>query len=226
MSEYHQRFFLKVIDPDYGCPVLETMFIVNDLAALRALLGESANNDPELRASYWLDEGGLAALNERFGVTIARDGEAVTLERWHWLRLVPYLVHTNYELFLLLEGTKKFARMGIEYPPDQHDGQDLFDKYVEQGVLHKKVELRPFPTAFIDKNGYRFEGVREVYYTRMGEEWRISAWKMLSAASQIAGWNETCECMEGMLFGYEEWQINWWASQRRKHLAPRPFEQP
>jgi hypothetical protein len=57
-----------------------------------------------------------------------------------------------------------------------------------------------------------------VFYTPKGEEWRITAWKMLWAASQKASWNETCERMEGMLFGYEEWQIDWWTSQRRKHF--------
>jgi hypothetical protein len=163
MPDPTHRFFLQAIDQHYGCPVLEAMFVVGDLSDRRTLLDLSADDDPELRASYWLDEGELAALNRRFGVAIESNGREVTLRRWHSLRAVPYLVHTGYEMFLLLEGRKKFARMGQEYPSLQHDGEALFDNYVAKEILHKKVEIRPFPIAFTNKDGYRFEGIREVY---------------------------------------------------------------
>ncbi len=218
MSNLPQRFFLQAIDPHYGCPVLEAMFIVSDLSELCALIGPGADSDPEVQATYSLEDEDLAALCERYGVAIASEGKEVQLERWHSNRSVPYLVHTNYELFLLLEGKKQFARMGCEYPPSQHENEMLFDNYVAKGMLHKKVEFRPFPHPFTNKFGFRFEGIRDVYYTRSGEEWRIAAWKMLWAASDKAGWNETCECVEGMLFGYEEWQIDWWAKKRHKHF--------
>jgi hypothetical protein len=221
MQEPNQRFFLQAMDPLYGCPVIEAMFTVNDFSELRVLLGLPADSDPELRATYWLDKDELAALDERFGVAIASGDREVALSRWHSLRTVPYLVHTGYELFLLVEGAKMLACMGQEYPPLRHDGEELFDRYVENGVLRKEVEFRAFPKPLTNKEGHRFEGIRDVYYTRQNEEWRIAAWKMLWAASRKAGWNETCECIQGKLFGYEEWQIDWWMSQRRTHFDSR-----
>lgn len=218
MSNVDQRFFLQVIDPRYGCPILEAMFITSDLANLHALLGSTTEGDPDLRSTYWLDEADLTALEQRYGIAIANENREVTLSRWHSLRAVPYLVHTNYELFLLLEGRKKFARMGGEYPPYQHGYEELFDTYVEKGLLHKEVELRPFPKQFTNRFGFCFEGIRDLYYTPKGEEWRIRAWKMLWAASEKTGWNETCECVLGMLFGYEDWQIDWWITERKRVL--------
>ena len=216
MSDPSQRFFLQAIDPQYGCPVIEAMFIVSDLRDLRQLLGTDADDDPELRCTYWLDGGVLTALSERFGVELKSDGREVTLNRWHSTRAVPYLVHTNYELLLLLDGTKKFARMGGEYPPQQHENEESFTSYVARGLLHKEVEIRPFHAPITTADGRNFEGIRHVYYVLKGEKWRIEAWKMLAIASQKTGWNETYERLEGMLFGYQEWQIDWWISHWRR----------
>jgi hypothetical protein len=30
------------------------------------------------------------------------------------------------------------------------------------------------------------------------------------------GWNETFERLEGMLYGYEDWQIDWWIAHLRE----------
>jgi hypothetical protein len=30
------------------------------------------------------------------------------------------------------------------------------------------------------------------------------------------GWNDTLERLEGMLYGYEDWQNDWWADYRRQ----------
>jgi len=66
------------------------------------------------------------------------------------------------------------------------------------------------------KNGRVLEGIRTVYYTRKDEEWRIAAWKLVSKASAKSGWNETFERFEGMLFGYEDWQNDWWIEDLRR----------
>jgi hypothetical protein len=60
------------------------------------------------------------------------------------------------------------------------------------------------------------EGFRTVYYTRLGEEWRISAWKLIKKAAAKSGWNEHFERMEGMLYGYEDWQNDWWIEHLRR----------
>jgi hypothetical protein len=52
---------------------------------------------------------------------------------------------------------------------------------------------------------------RTVYYTLKGEEWRIPANKLIHDASgKSGGWNEHFQRLEGMLFGYEDWQNDWW----------------
>jgi len=216
MSDPNQRFFLQAIDPRYGCPVIEAMFIVDNLSDLSGLLGPQADDDPELRWTYRLDEVVLTTITERFGVAFNSDGREVTLNRWHSIRAAPYLIHTNYELLLLLDGTKKFARMSGEYPAQQHDGEHLFDDHLGKGVLHKEIELCPFPTPFMTKDGRSFQGSRHVYYAVKGEEWRIASWKTLAEASEKTSWNETYERLEGMLFGYHEWQIDLWMSRWRR----------
>jgi hypothetical protein len=174
------------------------------------------DDDPELRGQYIVDPAELAAISERFGVAFDPEGREVRLDPWHSLRDVPYLVHTNYELPLLLEGRKQFAHMCEHYPPHRHHDEDRFDRFVEAGVLHKDVSLDPFDSPRQLRDGSVIEGQREVCYTRKGEEWRIQAWKLISAASRKSGWNESFERLEGMLFGYEDWQMEWWISHIRE----------
>jgi hypothetical protein len=210
------QFFLQAIDPDYGCPVLEAMFRVDNLDELRTVLGSCAADDPELEKSYSIDPQGLARIGERFGVEFDRGRWPVYLQAWHPFREFPYLVHGGYELFLLLYGTKKLARFNEPYPPKTHDGEDVFDRYVAEGLLYKEVYIEPFASPVRVQS---IEGLREVYYTQKGEEWRIPASRLLWAAAAKWRWNEGFERLEGMLFGYEEWQIDWWIDHCRKRGA-------
>lgn len=106
--------------------------------------------------------------------------------------------------------------MDWEYPPHSFPGEDRFDRHVAAGLLHKEVELVPFAEP-IRSRGRFFQGYRTVYYTLKGEEWRIPAWKLVAEAARKAGWNDSFERLEGMLLGYEEWQNDWWAAERRRN---------
>jgi len=208
-------FMLEAIDRDQRCAVLETLFHVPDLDKLRAILGAEADDDPELRGHYMLDKDDLAAVAAEFGVRFDPGRLEVGLFRWRQLRRVPYLVHTGYELPLLLEGRKKLARMGRPYPPMVFDGEDRFDHWVAQGVLHREEVVEPIEPAMTkwlaDK---KWLGHRTVYYTPQGEEWRIPALKLVwEASGKSGGWNEHFERLEGMLFGYEDWQNDWWINE-------------
>jgi len=216
MATQLRRFVLSALDADHGSPVFETMFVVDRPEELRELLGASAADDPELEGVYVLDSAELAAVCTRFSVTFDPQSREVRLEPWHSLREVPYLIHMVYELPLLLEGRKQLAQMYYEYPPERHPEEDFFDRYVEQGVLHKEVELEPFAKPIRCKFGQIYEGVRTAFYTPKGEEWRIEAWKLISKASRKSGWNENFERLTGMLYGYEDWQNDWWIEQFRK----------
>jgi hypothetical protein len=212
-----RRFILQALDPEYGHPAFETMLVVERPEELRTLLGAAADDDPGLEMAYTLDPADIAAINRHFGLRFDPQGRETSLYQWTQLREVPYLVHTGYELVLMIDGRKQFARMGGGYyPPDRYEGEDRFDRYVSQGLLHKEVELEKFDEPLRLKNGRILEGFRTVYYTRLGQEWRIAAWKLISKASRKSGWNEDFERLEGMLFGYEDWQNDWWIDDIRK----------
>lgn len=124
---------------------------------------------------------------------------------------MPYLAHTGYELPLLLDARKKLARMSHAYPPMKFDGEHRFDHWVAKGVLHREEIIEPFDSP---RNG--FLGHRTVFYTPKGEEWRIPAHNLIwQASARSGGWNEHLERIEGMLFGYEDWQNDWWIDRQR-----------
>jgi hypothetical protein len=58
-------FILSAFDRDQWCPVLQTRFRVDDLEALRSILGEHATEDIELRHNYLLDDDELSAVTSR-----------------------------------------------------------------------------------------------------------------------------------------------------------------
>jgi hypothetical protein len=217
MTTLARRFVLQAFDPDHGSPAFEAMFVAERPEELRALLGSAADGDPELEMLYTLDPVEVTAIVSRFDVPFDPQGRETCLYKWTQRREAPYLTHTGYELALMIDGRKKFARMGGDhYPPDRHWNEDRFDHYVAQGLLHKEVLLEKFDKPYRRKDGQVFEGLRTVFYTLKGEEWRIPAWKLVSKGSGGEGWNETLERLEGMLFGYEDWQNDWWIDDLRK----------
>ena len=128
----------------------------------------------------------------------------------------PYLIHTRYELPLLLDGRKKLARFVEVYPPMTFAGEDRFDHWVAEGVLHREEIREPFDPPIATSRGQTYLGHRTVYYTPKGEEWRIPAMKLIfDAADKSGGWNEHFQRLEGMLFGYEDWQNDWWIEEIR-----------
>jgi hypothetical protein len=78
------------------------------------------------------------------------------------------------------------------------------------------VVVEPFEKPVCRKNGDVIEGLRTVYYTRKGEEWRIPAMKLVWDAAAKSGWSPDFERLQGMLFGYEDWQNDWWIADLRK----------
>src|SRR5262245_43963058 len=136
-------FILEAFDCDLWCPVAQTLFDVADIGSLRSILGAAADDDPELRCRYDLDDEDLAELAERFGGGLDRSllestNLVVTLFRYHRHRIkAPYLLHTGYELPLLLDGRKKLAKMYHEYPPMTFGGEDRFNHWVAEGLLHR-----------------------------------------------------------------------------------------
>ena len=136
------RFVLQALDPDHGSPVFEAAFFVSEIEDLRTLLVD-AGDDPTLERGYFLDAAEIAAINQRFATAFDPDGREVLPEPWRSIRDVPYLIHTCYELPLLLEGRKQLARFNEAYPPDHHWNEEKFDRYVAEGALHREVVVEP-----------------------------------------------------------------------------------
>jgi len=213
-------FILEAFDRTLWCAIAQAPLQVTDIEVLRAVLGLAADEDPKLERIYPLDDEEITAIVSSFGTFDPRQiGYAdlvVTISRWSDLYDIPYLVHTNYELPLLLDGRKKLARFLYVYPREEtFDGEEAFDRWVANGVLHKEVVDEPFENPIGD-----MLGARTVYYTPKGEEWRVPALKLINEASgKSGGWNEHFERLEGMLFGYEDWQNDWWIKTRLERGA-------
>jgi hypothetical protein len=215
MSVEPHRFILQALDPDHGSPVLEALFLVSEIEDLRALLS-NARDDPELERWYTLDAAELAAINKRFGVAFDPEGRDLYLSSWSSIRNIPYLVHSGYELPLLLEARKQLAYFSEAYPPGLHWNEEKFDRYVVEGALHKEVVVEPFEQPIYREDGSVIEGLRTVYYARKGEEWRIPASKLIWDGATKSVWSDDFELLQGMLFGYEDWQNDWWIAHLRK----------
>jgi hypothetical protein len=220
-------FILSVFDLNLWCTVLECRFVVDDVAALGAIINADLATDPDFNGIYTIDADELHAINQRFGTDFQPEATCLAafeigLERQHRrigqgsLREVPYLVHTNFELPLMIDGRKKLARLSGGETAKAF-GEDAFDVWVQKGLLHKQVIFVPIPddqrAGLVDPS---VKGYRNVYYTLKGEEWRIPAMELLwKAFERGSGWSDDHERMEGMLYGYDDAQNDWWIKHRR-----------
>ena len=138
---------------------------------------------------------------------------------WHSLREAPYLIHTGFELALMLEGRKPFAKFANHYPSEWFDELiGRFDPFVEEGRIVRRILTRPFPEPGCSSNGDVLEGVRDVYFALPGQEWRIDAYLLLCEVGSKAGWSDALVHYEGSLLGYEDWQNDWWIERSHRRL--------
>ena len=143
------RFILQAIDPEHGSSAFETMLRVGRVEDLRTLLGDAAEDDPDLERWYPLTETELAAINRRFGACFDPMGREAWLVRLHGVFDAPYLIHTCYELPLLLEDRKKLAVFNDAYPPEEHWNECYFTPTSRKACFTRKTSSR--------SSGPRFE---------------------------------------------------------------------
>lgn len=193
------KFIFEIIDLDTACPGARFSIEVPHSSVISALLGDEKF---EADCCYELDASETARISAYFGFSVGESTLAILRPR-HWVDDLPYQVHTDRELALMLEGTKPFAAFSEKYPLSTDDSaipERLFDRYVAEGRFVKReyVETRML-------EGHR---ARRVLYARSNEAWRIDAYILLWHTGQVTGWNESLERMEGFLLGYEEWQTD------------------
>lgn len=129
------------------------------------------------------------------------------------LRALPYLVHTNRELGLMLRGIKPMAMfsdiVGSE-PECVLRYLRLFDRHVDTGRFHRRTVDEPVPL----RPDWQ---CRRIFYALPHEAWRIGA--MLELIAHYDHWTEEHERSFGTLLGYEDWQNDIWLEH---HPVGRP----
>ena len=125
-----------------------------------------------------------------------------------WLRQLPYLVHTNRELGLMLRGVKPLAYFMdiIGREPDICIRYwRIFDRHVALGRLVRRELIEACPGA--PQLEYRM-----LFYALPGHEWRVDA--MLTLLNEPGTWSDRRERRFGELLGYETWQMDYWMTHR------------
>ncbi len=114
-----------------------------------------------------------------FGVPFDPGGRDVLLQpfRAKGIREAPYLVHTNFELALMLEGRKPLAVFGSTDPCEELGAlMRRFDPFVAEGRFVRRKVTTPLPKPWRSPEGAVIERMQNVYVALRGEEWRIDAY--------------------------------------------------
>ena len=106
------RFVLQGLDPETGSVKVEHLVFIADIAAVRQVIGDDADDDPDWLCSYDLEPDELAAIGELCRPAFVPDPVFTRFGRWSPLNDIPYLVHTGFELPLMLDGRKPLAAFG------------------------------------------------------------------------------------------------------------------
>jgi hypothetical protein len=127
--------------------------------------------------------------------------------------------HTGRELELMLLGRKPLAMfyaLSHELPWEELVPEHSFAPHVEAGrMLRQHFDLES------NNSGGVPEVLRYVFFALPGEEWRIPVMVVLKQALHSgAGWNETCERVEGMLLGYTSEENDEHCARMFRHAAP------
>jgi len=215
------RFVLRAIDPATASIDSEASFHASDVGELCGLAGIDPS---EYRANgvYDLDATAVRNVTERYGIAFDPHSMDATLAPWHPIDDLPYQVHTNRELALMLAGKKPLAAFSERYPCGEDEGsiipEGVFNSHVESGRIIRREHISAPNDKSSNAKEQRF-GTRRVLYALPGEEWRIEAYLLLWKTAETAGWGEGFERLEGSLLGYEDWQndayIEWQKKRNR-----------
>jgi len=149
MSEEHshepRKFVVEFLDPATECIRSESVLEVTDVTELSAIV------DPDLQdihpsAVYELEPDKLSQLVERFGIVADDISGPARLRGWRPLDELPYEIHTNRELGLMLAGKKPLAVFSDSYPsnPDfKVIPEEQFEPFVTAGKLVKRECILP-----------------------------------------------------------------------------------
>jgi hypothetical protein len=199
MATELKRFIVEFVDRGTGCICDEFIIETSDVASLSKIANPDGGGiHPS--GTYDLSQHNLDQLGSFFGIPFERARGEARLRSWRITDDLPYKVHTNRELGLMLKGEKPLA-VFCERLPSNPDFELIperyFSPYVEAGLFLVSE------CVIADARGGK---TRYVLYAAKGEEWRIHAYMLLKRTATFSGWSEGFERMEGALLGYEDWQ--------------------
>jgi hypothetical protein len=209
-------FVLQAFDPATQTVCVEWRVRIGDIGQLRSVLSPDSDDDPDLTCLYDslprqdIEQIGKLCLppivpHEAF-TGICRPNLAFDA--------IPYLVHTNFELPLMLEGRKPLAVFRDAYPSDWFDAfLAPFIPFVESGQIVQRIIETPMP--HLQQHHLDLEGMRDVFFALPKEASRIDAY-IDKIIHRTRDWDDELERLQGSLLGYEDWQNDWWIEQRRK----------
>jgi hypothetical protein len=211
-----KQFVLQGFDPITGAATVEARASIADLVQLRRILGEQSDDDPDLARTYYLSGDEVIAIGKLCDPPFSPSDLFTAIEPWHSIRDVPYLVHTNFELPLMLESRKPMA-MFCDLAEWLREYLAPFAPFVvSRQLVRREIQAAALN---IDQPASGPDSVLNVYFALPGQEWRIDAHIMLRRVAAKSGWNDSLERFEGSLLGYEDWQNDWWIAQRKKRIA-------
>jgi hypothetical protein len=106
-------------------------------------------------------------------------------------KTLPYVLHTNRELGLMLSGNKPLAMFA--------DRKDCFPEVVSR---YLRMFDRQVTLGKLVRRDCYVGPIHHIYFALPREAWRID--EMIELKS-IEGWSELHERREGELLGYEDW---------------------
>jgi len=215
-------FILQALDPVTRTVALEWRVRISDVDRLREILDEHFEVGPHLNGIYDdIPADDMDKIGALCDPPVRPAGLFTQLQKPSPLyNNIPYFIHTNFELPLMLEGRKPLAVFAESYPSPWFDEYLApFDPFVKEGRIVRQIVDTPMPHF---KRVYpSFDGVRYVYFALPGEEWRIEAYRSIDAATPFE-W----ERLQGSLLGYEDWQNDWWIEHRVKPGIRVSIEEP
>jgi len=137
------KFVLEAVDSSTGCVELDVMLHFDNVEELCKTLGiDSSGFNPEV--TYDLDSSDVGRLRERYGLKFDPGVYPVRIRPPNRMDSLPYKVHTNRELSLMLKGNKPLAvffdvcSRGSE--AEAISEERLFEPYVAAGRFTKRVQ--------------------------------------------------------------------------------------
>jgi hypothetical protein len=192
---------LEIQDAATDCIVQEIEFGELDLPLLCSLLGKKLPFFDDLE--YDLTSPELELLRESLiGKLIPKSAANGHLRSRHPFDDLPYKLHTNRELLMMLEGVKPLAAFCDEFLVSELVNAPQYSKFDVQAAKGNLVKREHIEFDSINADICR----RRTLFALPEETWRIDAYLLLWKTARITGWNDGFERMEGSLLGYSDEQ--------------------